>query len=79
MSISDKNLYYFINSRLDEYKKNTDIRRIIIDYISGQTDKYFIKECKTNIKDFEIQKSCKKKSNMLKYKCKRGEKKWEYQ
>lgn len=54
MSLSDQNLYNFINSRSEDYKKNTDIRRIIIDYISGQTDKYFIKECKNNIENFEI-------------------------
>lgn len=55
MSYSDKNLYYFINTRTEEYKNNTDIKRIIIDYISGQTDKYFLKECEVNLSDFKIQ------------------------
>ena len=34
----------FINSKTEEYKNSTDIRRMVIDYISGQTDKYFLKE-----------------------------------
>ncbi len=51
---SEKNLYSFISTKSEEYKNNTDIRRIIIDYISGQTDKFFLKECKTYIKDFKI-------------------------
>lgn len=54
MSLSDQNLFSFINDRTKEYKQNTNIRRIIIDYISGQTDKYFLKECKNNIENFEI-------------------------
>ena len=45
MNISEINLYSFINSKSDEYKQKTDIKRVIIDYISGQTDKYFLKEC----------------------------------
>lgn len=51
---SERNLYSFINSRTEEYKKSTDIRRIIIDYISGQTDKFFLKECEINIEGFNI-------------------------
>ena len=53
-SASERNLYSFINTKSDEYKKNTDIRRSIMDYIAGQTDKFFLKECKTYIKDFKI-------------------------
>ena len=51
---SDENLYLFINNKSEEYKKSTDIRRIIIDYISGQTDKYFLKECEMNLDNFKI-------------------------
>ncbi len=53
MSYSEKNLYEFINERTDEYKQNTDLRRAVIDYISGQTDKFFLKECEVN-----LQKTC---------------------
>ena len=54
MSYSEKNLYSFINDRTEEYKKSTDIKRIVIDYISGQTDKFFLKECELNLKNFKI-------------------------
>ena len=54
MNSSEINLYSFINNKSDEYKQNTDIKRIIIDYISGQTDKYFLKECKKYLKNFTI-------------------------
>jgi len=55
ISYSEKCLYEFINSRSNEYKEKTDIKRIIIDYIAGQTDKFFIKECEANIKNFKLQ------------------------
>ncbi len=54
-SYSEKNLYSFINDKSEEYTKSTDIKRKIIDYISGQTDKFFLKECETNLKDFKIE------------------------
>ncbi len=54
MTASDKVLFEFINNKTDEYKEKTDIRRIIIDYISGQTDKFFLKECRKNLKGFTI-------------------------
>ena len=54
VNFSEKNLYEFINNRTEKYKKMTDIKRIIIDYISGETDKFFLKECETNIKNFKI-------------------------
>ena len=40
---SERELYHFV----DKMKERTgeDIRRIIIDYIAGQTDKYFLNEC----------------------------------
>ena len=53
-SYSDKLLYNFVNNKSQEYKDKTDIRRIVIDYISGQTDKFFIKECENNLKNFKI-------------------------
>ena len=49
-NLSDKLLFKFVNGCSEEYKKNTDIRRIVIDYISGQTDKFFLNECKENLK-----------------------------
>ena len=54
MTASDKVLFEFINNKTDEYKEKTDIRRIVIDYISGQTDKFFLKECRKNLKGFTI-------------------------
>lgn len=54
INISEKNLYTFIDSRTDDYSKNTDVRRIIIDYMSGQTDKFFLKECEMNLENFKI-------------------------
>lgn len=54
MSNSDKLLFNFINGKTEEYRKNTDIRRIIIDYISGQTDKFFLKECENYLLGFKI-------------------------
>lgn len=54
MTYSDKLLFNFVNGRTEEYKSKTDIRRIVIDYISGQTDKFFLKECGNNLKGFKI-------------------------
>ena len=51
---SEALLYNFVNNRSDEYKRNTDIRRIVIDYISGQTDKFFLKECENNLEGFVL-------------------------
>ena len=51
---SEKMLYSFIDNKTEEYKENTDIRRIIIDYMSGGTDKFFLKECETYLQDFNI-------------------------
>ena len=49
MNKSDKMLFNFVNDRTEEYKKVNDIRKIVIDYISGQTDKFFLKECRSNL------------------------------
>ena len=51
---NDYNLYSFINNCSDEYSKNNNIKRIVIDYISGQTDKFFLKECKKYLEGFKI-------------------------
>lgn len=50
---SKKRLYEFINARSDEYKNNTSDKRMIIDYIAGQTDHYFLRECEYNFKEFK--------------------------
>lgn len=42
-------LYDFYYSRSEEYRKNTSIKRIAVDYISGATDKFFLKECEDNL------------------------------
>lgn len=47
-------LYEFYYNRTEEYRKNTDIRKIAIDYISGATDKFFLKECEENIENFNM-------------------------
>ena len=54
MTYSDKLLFNFVNNKSDDYKENTDIRRIVIDYMSGQTDKFFLKECENNLNNFKI-------------------------
>lgn len=54
MSNSQKHLYEYINDRTEKYRSTTDIKRMIIDYISGQTDKFFLKECQNNIPNFKI-------------------------
>ena len=54
MTYSQKMLFGFVNNKSEKYKNNTDIRRIVIDYISGQTDKFFLKECEKNLENFKI-------------------------
>ncbi len=46
-------LYDFYCKRSEEYKKNTPIKRVAIDYIAGSTDKFFLNECAVNIEEFE--------------------------
>ena len=41
---SEKNLYEFIN-KMSDYP-DFNIKRAVIDYIAGQTDKFFLNECK---------------------------------
>ena len=46
-SISQQNLYSFINDM--SKKRGFNIKRTLIDYIAGQTDKYFLNECKIHL------------------------------
>ena len=48
-SDTERDLQRFTN-KMNEHGK-TNIKRIIIDYIAGQTDKFFLKECKINFGD----------------------------
>lgn len=48
---SDKNFYYFIKEQKNE---GNDIKRTIIDYIAGETDNYFLRECQEKIENFKI-------------------------
>jgi dGTP triphosphohydrolase len=41
-----------INQRSEEYKKHTSKKRMVIDYIAGQTDSFFLRECEYNFKEF---------------------------
>lgn len=43
--IKDEVFYEFVHMNNNEYLNNTNIKRIAIDYISGQTDDFFLKEC----------------------------------
>ena len=48
---SERNLYEFVK----EEESSTDIRRIVIDYIAGQTDQYFLNECNENIRKINLE------------------------
>lgn len=50
-SQADENFYEF----LKEHSEKNKIERIIIDYMAGQTDKYFLKECEENINGFNME------------------------
>ena len=50
---SKKRLIEFINERSKEYIESTNKKRMIIDYIAGQTDNYFLRECEENFKEFK--------------------------
>lgn len=52
MSDSEKVFYSFLNDKTYEYLSNTNPKRIIIDYIAGQTDKFFLSECENHIYGF---------------------------
>ena len=50
MNNSDKVFYSFLLKRKDrKYLTETDPKRIVIDYIAGQTDNFFKREVKINI------------------------------
>ena len=51
-SESKKKLYKYINDRSKEYIENTSKQRMVIDYMAGQTDSYFLRECEDNFKEF---------------------------
>lgn len=40
---SERTLYHFVNKMME--KPDANIKRVIIDYIAGQTDKFFLNEC----------------------------------
>lgn len=46
-NMSTQNLYAFVN-KMSKFK-DFNIKRTVIDYIAGQTDKFFINECRNNI------------------------------
>ena len=50
---SKKMLLEFVNSRNKEYIEKTTKERMIIDYISGQTDSYFLDECESIFEEFK--------------------------
>ena len=50
---SKNRLYEFIDGRSKNYIKNTSKERMIIDYMAGQTDNYFLNECEYNFKEFK--------------------------
>ena len=41
---SEKTFYTFVNKMMHKEEKQ-DIKRIVVDYIAGQTDKFFLNEC----------------------------------
>ena len=55
MTESEKLFFKFISNRIEKNPENTDIRRIIIDYLAGQTDNFFLRECKMHLKDINIE------------------------
>lgn len=44
----------FLNEMIDNYKNNNSLERIVIDYIAGMTDDYFIKEYNNIIENKKI-------------------------
>jgi len=51
---SKQRLYAFIEQRSKEYLEKTSKERMIIDYMSGQTDRYFLRECEYNFPELKI-------------------------
>ena len=52
MEYSEKVFYEFLNDKSYEYLKNTNPKRIVVDYIAGQTDKFFLSECEEHVYGF---------------------------
>lgn len=55
-NLSKKNIKEFVEQRSKEYLETTNKKRIVIDYIAGQTDHYFLRECEYNFKGFDKEK-----------------------
>ena len=55
-NLSKKNIKEFVEQRSKEYLETTNKKRIIIDYLAGQTDHYFLRECEYNFKGFDKEK-----------------------
>jgi len=49
-------LYKFVRNRQGENVEEKAIKRTIADYISGQTDKYFLSQCEEFIPGFDSEK-----------------------
>lgn len=43
ITASERTLYHFVNKMME--KPDENIKRIVVDYIAGQTDKFFLNEC----------------------------------
>ena len=52
---SKERLLGYQESRTSEYLAKTCKQRMIIDYMAGQTDNFFLRECQYNLKDFNRQ------------------------
>lgn len=50
---SKRKIVDFCQERSIDYKKSTNKKRMVIDYIAGQTDSYFLRECEENFKEFK--------------------------
>jgi len=50
LSESEENLYNFIKEN-----ENINVKRVVIDYIAGQTDQYFLDECKKHLKHINLE------------------------
>ncbi len=48
ITASERTLYHFVNKMMEKPSEN--IKRIVVDYIAGQTDKFFLNECELYLK-----------------------------
>ena len=53
---SKNKFFEFINARSNEYRQKTSNKRMVIDYMAGQTDSYFLRECEDNFEEFNKEK-----------------------